>query len=59
MEPIVKKVYENIIHKRKIKNLVRNDKVIWATSKNGRYNVKNGYRVITHSQRWFDVNTPL
>ena len=59
VEPTVKKAYEKIIQKRKIKQLERNDKLIWVASKDGRYSVKNGYRVITHSKRWEEVNIPL
>ena len=38
---------------------MRNDKLIWAASKDGRYNVKNGYKAIIQSQRWEEEYTPL
>ncbi len=58
LEPTAKKVYEKIIQSRKIKQLERNENLIWAASKNGRYSVKNGYRALINTQSWDEVEIP-
>ena len=40
-----------------IKN--REDKLIWAASKDGIYKVKEGYKLITNSQRWEASTLPI
>ena len=37
----------------------KKDKLIWATSNDGKYNVKNGYKEITNSKRWEEVEISL
>ena len=40
LDPTIKKIYQNIITHRPIKQVDREDKLIWAASKLGNYNVK-------------------
>ena len=51
--------FEKIILDRKVKQSERSDSLIWAGSKDGIYSVKQGYRVIMHSQLWNSVEMPL
>ena len=53
------KAYEKIISTRKVKQLERNDKIIWMASNDGKYSVKNGYKALINSKRWEEVEIPL
>ena len=53
------KAYEKIISSRKVKQTERKDKLIWAASNDGEYSVKNGYKALTNSKRWEEVEIPL
>jgi hypothetical protein len=59
LDPTAKEVYKKIIHKRRIKQIDREDKLVWAASKEGRYSVKEGYKSIVNSHKWEEVDIPL
>ena len=46
---VAKDIFRNIIHKRRIKQAPKEDKLIWAALKEGKYSVKEGYRSIINS----------
>lgn len=50
LDPAAIKAYEEIIQRRKVKQLERRDKLIWAASNDKRYNVKNGYEAFINSK---------
>lgn len=50
---------KKILRDRPINFHNREEKIIWAASKDGTYKVKEGYKIIINSQRWEEVNIPL
>ena len=54
-----KEKIEHILKNRIISLKDREDKLIWAASKDGCYKVKEGYRMITNSQNWEVSTLPL
>ena len=59
LNPFLVKEYEKIISMRGIKQTESMDKLIWVGSKDGKYNVKQGYKALAHSQSWNLVEMPL
>ena len=54
-----KEKLENILKDRFSSIRDREDKLIWAASKDGKYKVKEGYRMITNSLKWEISTLPL
>ena len=52
-------VYQKLLEDRRIRQSEKEDELIWASSNNGNYNVKDGYRTILDSQRWDGVDISL
>ena len=51
--------YEEILSDRRVKQSRRKDELIWVASKDGKYNVRSGYKSLIHSQRWDQIEIPL
>ena len=59
LDPDLVKAFKEITSERCIKQLERSDSLIWEGSKDGRYIVKQGYKVLVNSQSWKKVEMPL
>ena len=56
IDPEERNKLELLLKSRNITYKEREDKLIWAASKDGTYRVREGYKMITNSQQW-EVNT--
>ena len=50
LDPDSVKAFEKILSDRNIKQSERNDDLIWASSMDGKYSVKNVYKALVHSE---------
>ena len=58
LDPVATNVYQKIINKREVKQVDREDRLIWATSKVGKYTTKSllGCFLLTQSRYLFMVS---
>ena len=59
LDPELVKAFNEIISERGNKQSERSDSLIWVGSKDGRYSVKQGYKVLVNAHSWKIVEVPL
>ena len=50
-DPTIIKEYKKLVLSRNIKQVDREDKLIWVVSNDGKYNVKTGYNTLINSEK--------